>query len=123
MNKEQVEKIPTKAELVETTNQWALSEQTKAELFNLEAIIKAATIKRDELKANIKALMESSGIVAIEQEGEYKITYVPEYDREYFNKSGFRKDHPDIYDEYISMRHVDGSVRITIKDSVDENKQ
>ncbi len=76
----------------------------------------AARIKEQEerLKASILAEMERKGIIKLENEY-LTISYVPETVRESFDSREFRKDCPDLYDEYVKFSPVKASVRIKVR--------
>lgn len=66
------------------------------------------------LKSAILAEMEAKGIIGIETD-DIKITYVAPTDREKFDSKQFRSDHPEMFDEYVSMIPVKSSIRIKVK--------
>jgi hypothetical protein len=69
--------------------------------------------KQDELKQKILDEMESKGILSIKSP-ELTISYVAPTSRETFDSKSFRKDHPDLYDEYVSISLVKASVRMKV---------
>lgn len=74
-----------------------------------------ADIKRQEdaLKAQILQEMEDRGILKIETD-ELCITYVAEFDRESLDTKKLRKEHADLYDQYVRMTTVKPSIRIKV---------
>ncbi len=79
----------------------------------VEFIRKAKEIKDAEtaLREKILAEMESKKIRTIKTP-EFSITYKDGYDKEKFDSKGFRSDHPDLYDSYVSMSHCNASIMI-----------
>ena len=69
--------------------------------------------KQDELKQRILDEMESKGIVSIKAPG-LTISYVAPSTRETFDTKTFRKDHPDLYDEYVGISMVRSSIRMKV---------
>lgn len=66
------------------------------------------------LKSAILNEMEAKGIIKIETDS-ILISYVAPTDREKFDSKGFKSDHPELYDEYVSMSPVKSSIRIKVK--------
>ena len=79
----------------------------------VEFIRKAKEIEEAEkaLRERIQAEMESKNIKSIKTP-DFSITYKEEYDKEKFDSKGLRKDHPDLYDSYVSMTHCKASIQI-----------
>ena len=78
-----------------------------------ERQLKLMKAKEDELKQRILEEMESKGIVSIKSP-DLTISYVAPTTRETFDSKAFRKDHPDLYDEYVSISMVKASVRMKV---------
>lgn len=76
---------------------------TTAKLINLRENLKAIEEVKKDLEAQILSLMEKEFIKKIENE-QISITYVGETDVENFDKNAFKKEYPDIYDEFITMK-------------------
>ena len=76
------------------------------------------TNKTKELKEKLLAEMEKHGILKIETD-ELLINYVAPYSKETFDSKALRKDNPDLYDQYVKIGTVSGSVRMKLK----ENKE
>ena len=93
-----------------------LNPTTELKLVNFEQMVKTIKAAEDELKAAIKAEMEARGLRKIESEN-LTITYVAPTDAEKFDKTRFRKEHPDLHDEYIRMTPVAGSIKIALKEA------
>ena len=81
----------------------------------VEFIRKAKEIKDAEtaLREKILKEMEEKKIKTIKTE-EFSITYKDGYDKEKFDSKGFRSDHPDLYDSYVSMTHCNPSILIKL---------
>ena len=79
-----------------------------------EKQIKDLKSKEDALKQRILAEMEEHGILKIDTD-ELAITYVAETSRETFDSKSFRKDNPELYDEYVKISTVAASVRMKVK--------
>lgn len=77
---------------------------------------KVKLIEEDEkrLKNAILKAMEEHNIVKIDMP-ELLINYIPEGDREKFESKKFREDHPDLYDEYVSLIPVKAMVRVKVR--------
>lgn len=70
--------------------------------------------QEERLKASILAEMESKGILKLENDV-LSITYVAPTERESFDSREFKRDCPDLYDEYVKFSPVKASVRIKVK--------
>jgi regulator of replication initiation timing len=70
--------------------------------------------KQDALKQRILEEMENNGILKIDTD-DLTITYVAPTSRETFDSKKFRKDNPDMYDEYVSISPVKASIRMKVK--------
>ena len=92
-----------------------LNPSASALLAEFERQVKAITDKQKELKQRILDEMESKGILTIKSP-ELTISYVAPYPKETFDSKTFRKDHPDIYDDYVKISHVGASVRMKVND-------
>ena len=93
-----------------------LNPEVARKLAEFERIAEDIKAKQKELKEKILAEMENRGIVKIETD-ELMINYVAPYDKEAFDSKAFRKDNPDLYDEYIKITTVSASVRMKLKDN------
>ena len=90
-----------------------LNPSASALLAEFERQVKAITDKQKELKQRILDEMESKGILTIKSP-ELTISYVAPTTRETFDSKTFRKDHPDLYDDYVKISHVGASVRMKV---------
>ena len=95
-----------------------LSPDASSKLAEFERMAKEIKAKQDELKQRILAEMEEHGILKIETD-ELTITYVAETSRETFDSKTFRKENPDLYDEYVKISTVSASVRMRVKETDD----
>lgn len=96
-------------------NTAVLSPATSAALAEFERQMKALKAKEDELKQRILCEMEEHGLLKIETD-ELTISYVAPTNRETFDSKAFRKDNPDLYDEYVKISTVSASVRLKVKE-------
>lgn len=85
-----------------------------SKIAEFERKVKEIKEQEDELKKAILAAMEENMILSLDTP-ELRISYVAATDRETFDSKAFRKDHPDLYDEYIRMSPVNASIRIKTK--------
>jgi hypothetical protein len=90
-----------------------LNPEVSIKLAEFERVVKEFKAKEEELKQKILEEMESKGIVSIKSP-ELTISYVAPTTRETFDSKTFRKDHPDLYDEYVSISMVKASVRMKV---------
>lgn len=91
-----------------------LKPEASAQLAEFERVANDIKEKQKKLKDKILAEMEEHGILKIETD-ELTITYIAESDRETFDSKAFRKDNPDLYDEYVKIGTVSASVRMKLK--------
>ena len=92
--------------LIEPSVSFALAE--------FERQVKELKAKEDELKQRILEEMESNGILKIETD-ELTINYIAPSTKEKFEGKAFRKDHPDLYDNYVSISPCKAYVKMTVK--------
>lgn len=85
-----------------------------AMLAEFERQAKVIEIKKKGLMQRILEEMEANGILKIDTD-ELSITYVAPTSRESFDSKAFRKDNPDLYDEYVKISNVSASVRLKVK--------
>lgn len=102
------------ANLIVLTKDGALlSADTAAKIAEFERQKKKLDALENVLRAEIMMEMEQRGIIKAVSE-EVSITYIPEGDRESFDSKSFRKDHPDLYDDYVRLSRVKASIRIKV---------
>ena len=92
-----------------------LNPQVSNKLAEFERMAKEIKAKRDELVQKILEEMESHGLLKVETD-ELTITYVAPYSKEAFDSKAFRKDNPDLYDQYVKISTVKASVRMAVKE-------
>ena len=85
----------------------------------LEAQIKDLREREKQLKERLYEAMEAEDIIKIETP-DLSITRVLPTHKESFNAKALRKDDPDLYDKYVYLSPVKGSLRIKVK--TDEDK-
>ena len=90
-----------------------LNPEVSYKLAEFERVVKEFKAKEEELKQRILAEMESKGILSISTP-ELTISYVAPTSRETFDSKSFRKDHPDLYDEYVNISLCKSSVRMKV---------
>lgn len=91
-----------------------LSSSALNTLMKYEETLAALKTDYDELKKKLLREMEEKNVIKVETDG-IRINYIAETDRETFNSKAFRNEHPDLYDEYVTISPVKASVRIKVK--------
>lgn len=86
---------------------------TAQKVAEFERAIKSLKEQEESLKTAILNEMEQKNIKQIETD-DMTITYVAGYDKETFQTKEFKKDHADLYDDYVKMSPVKASVRIKV---------
>lgn len=81
---------------------------------NLTKSIEAQQSVLDEMKEKLKEAMEASNVVKI-QSDVLTVNYIAENEKENFDKKKFRKDYPDIYDEYVSFIKSKAYIKMAVK--------
>lgn len=93
-----------------------LKEDMVLKVIEIEDKIKQLKNIQDEYKKQIMSAMEEKGVIKIlDDVSGLSITYIEAKENlEKFNQSKFREEHPDLFDEYVTL---DGkkSAYITIK--------
>ena len=92
-----------------------LDPETSRRIADFERKMKEIQRVEDEIRRAILEEMQEKKICKIETD-ELLITYVATTDRQTFDTKAFRKDHPDLHDEYIKISPVKESVRIKLKE-------
>jgi hypothetical protein len=93
-----------------------LDAEVSKKIAKFERQLKAIKEQEEKLKTAILEEMEKQGIVKLEDETSgLTINYITKTYRENFDSKKFRKDHPEMYDEYIKMSTVKSSIRIKIE--------
>ena len=101
--------------LITVENITLLKPTVSKALVEFEKQVEEIKAKQDELKQRILEEMEAKGIIKIETD-DLSITYIAPAIRETFDKKKFRKDNPDLYDEYVSISSVKSSIRMKVKE-------
>lgn len=96
-------------------NDALLNPKVASKLAEFERLAKEIKAKQDELKKQILEAMEAHGIVKFETD-ELTVSYIAPTSRETFDSKSFRKDNPDLYDQYVRMSPVSASVRMKVKE-------
>jgi len=91
-----------------------LAQETVDKIVEFEKLAKEIKAKEDELKAQILSQMEAYGVLSIDCP-ELRISYVAGTNREVFDSKEFRKDFPDLYDEYVTLSPTKACIRIKVK--------
>lgn len=91
-----------------------LSQESKNWLIALEKQRKLINDEYDNFKAELLKAMEENGVVKIENE-DLIISYIASGEKETFDSKSFKKDHSEMYDEYIKFTPVKSSIRIKVK--------
>ena len=90
-----------------------ITEDVELEIIYIEKAMKELKEQYDDMKAKLLEEMAANKIIKITTDN-LTISYVSPTDRETFDSKAFRKDHPDLYDEYVSFKPVKESVRIKV---------
>lgn len=91
-----------------------LDMEAQRQIVAFELQMKAIKAKEDELRRRIVEEMEAKHIIKLESE-DLSITYKAAYDREKFSARRLKQDHPDLYDEYITITTVKPSILIKVR--------
>ena len=91
-----------------------LDMEAQRQIVAFELQMRAIKAKEDELRRRIIDEMEAKGIIKLESE-DLSITYKAAYDREKFSAKRLKQDHPDLYDEYITITTVKPSILIKVR--------
>ena len=91
-----------------------LDMEAQRQIVAFELQMKAIKAKEDELRRRIIEEMEAKRIIKLESE-DLSITYKAAYDREKFSAKRLKQDHPDLYDEYVTITTVKPSILIKVR--------
>lgn len=83
-------------------------------IVKFETAMKQLKKQEDELKEAILKEMEANHLVKLDTD-DLSIIYVAGTDRETFDSKEFKKDNPDLYDEYVKITPVKSSIRLKVK--------
>ena len=70
----------------------------------------------EELKSRIQKAMEQEGIKKFSND-QITINYIEPTDVETFDKTAFRKENPDLYDQYVKLGRREGYIKIAVKNN------
>lgn len=101
-------------ELVKLNNELALEPQESEYIADLLERYNTINDELNTIKSSLLTMMEQKGIKKLENDA-LVITYIAETYRESFNSRAFRKEHEELYNDYIEMSTVKPSVRIKLK--------
>lgn len=103
------------AELIKVENGMTILDmEAQRQIVMFELQMKAIKAKEDELRRRIIEEMEAKRIIKLESE-DLSITYKAAYDREKFSAKRLKQDHPDLYDEYVTITTVKPSILIKVR--------
>lgn len=91
-----------------------LSPEISKKIYDLEVLLKSLKDQEAEIKKALYEAMEKNGIVKIDTD-EMAISYIYPTTRETLDSKLLKEELPDIYDSYVKITNVKGSVRIKIK--------
>lgn len=100
--------------LVKIDDKYELGETVKASIIEFEKNIKLLKQAEEELKQSLKEEMEKAGIKSLASD-ELLITYILPSTKETFDTTRFKKENPELYNEYIKINDVKSSIRITVR--------
>lgn len=95
-------------------NSAILDPQVAEAIATFEAEVKEIKAQEEILKQRILEEMERNGLLKIDTP-HLLINYIAGTDRETFDSKSFRKEHPDLYDDFVKMTPVKASIRIKVK--------
>ena len=84
------------------------------EIAQLELAIKTAQERQKEMKEGLYALMEEYDVKSFTG-SRVKLTRVLPTKSKSFDSTKFKKDHPELYSQYIKEVEKAGSLRITLQ--------
>lgn len=103
------------AELIKVENGMTILDmEAQRQIVAFELQMRAIKAKEDELRRRIIEEMEAKRIIKLESE-DLSITYKAAYDREKFSARRLKQDHPDLYDEYVTITTVKPSILIKVR--------
>lgn len=105
-------------ELIIKQDNLAVIDPTVAErIAEYTMAIDVAKEQLDNIKNLLKDEMERKGIIKLEAEtddGTVSINYVAPTTSERFNSRKFRKEHPDMYDDYVDISSREGYLKLSV---------
>ena len=91
----------------------------KTHLIKIIKLNERVSEEEKKLKTELKKAMEERHIYKIKTE-EISVALSPETTQEKFDTEAFKKDHPDLYLEYLTIKPKASSIRITVKGEKDD---
>lgn len=91
-----------------------LNPEASKQIAEYEKAIKIIKEQEEQLKQKILDEMKANNIIKIDTD-DLTINYVAETYREDFDKTKFKKEKPDLYDDYIKITTVKENIRIKVK--------
>lgn len=76
---------------------------------------KMVDAKEEDFKNRLKEAMRENNVYKLAND-RISIAYTPETTREDFDKKRFKEENPDLFDNYLKITKVSGSLRITVKE-------
>lgn len=91
-----------------------LDSEIASQIAEYERKVKLIKEEEKRLRNAILKAMEEHNIIKIDMP-ELLINYIPEGDKEYFDQKKLKEDHPDLYDEYVTIIPVKSMVRVKVR--------
>ena len=104
--------------IIKEKDHWLIDPQAVSVIAEYTVAIKTAEEKLGALKAQLAEEMKAKNIIDLEaDDGEVAVSvkYILPTDVETFDKKQFRKDHPVMYDKYITMKKKAGYITVKVK--------
>ena len=101
---------------------YGLQKDTVKTIVDIEREIKKLKELQDNYKTKLLEQMNEGQIIKIDMP-ELTITRVEETTKETFDSKPFREEHSDLYDEYVKIGVVKPSLRIKVKEVVEEKEK
>ena len=83
-------------------------------IYDLIDHISTLELELETIKEGLKEWMENNNLKKVENDY-FVITYIAETYRETFDSKTFRKEHEELYNDYIKLSTTKPSVRIKLK--------
>lgn len=91
-----------------------LTKQAITTIVEMERELKKLKEKNEALKKQLLDAMLQNNVCKFETP-EFTVQFIAPTFRETFDSKAFRKDNPDLYDEYANISPVKASVRVKLK--------
>ena len=92
-----------------------VAQELSKEIADFEKRALEVALKKKELSATIKQLMEDNGIYETIENDYLKIVYKKSYPRTTIDSKKLKEELPDIYEEYSKTTNVSSSITIEAK--------